>query len=90
MVVHLLYGTGRKRESLENIHYRVMTEARALGLEYREMAMDFNKRKIRRRGGQYWTAKYTQRRWYYLNRGRRQWEKDLALENGGSSPRKSA
>jgi len=65
--VHLLYGTGRKRESLENIHYRVISEARGQGLGYRQMAAEFNKRQIRRRGGQYWTPRYAQRRWYYLN-----------------------
>src|SRR5262249_3787251 len=74
MVVHLLYGTGRKRESLDNIHYSVITEARARGLGYREMAMEFNKRQIRRRRG-HWTAKYAQRRWYYLNRMQRQGKK---------------
>jgi hypothetical protein len=68
MVVHLLYGTGRKRESLEKIHYRVMAEARVRGLGYGEIAAEFNERQIRRRGGPYWTAKYAQRRCYYLNR----------------------
>jgi hypothetical protein len=75
MVVHLLYRTGRKRESLDNIHYSVITEARARGLGYREMAMEFNKRQIRRRRGRHWTATYAQRRWYYLNRMQRQRKK---------------
>jgi DNA-binding transcriptional MerR regulator len=75
MVVHLLYRTGRKRESLDNIHYSVITEARARGLGYREMAMEFNKRQIRRRRGRHWTATYAQRRWYYLNRMQRRRKK---------------
>jgi hypothetical protein len=92
MVVSLLYGTGRKRESLDNIHYSVITEARARGLGYREMAMEFNKRQIRRRRGGHWKATYAQRRWYYLNRVQRQRKKELALAgNGGSTGlRKSA
>jgi Recombinase len=55
MVAHLLYGTpdasGSHWRTLENIHYRVITEARARGLDYREIATEFNKRQIRRRGG---------------------------------------
>jgi hypothetical protein len=83
MVVHLLYRAGRKRESLDNIHYSVITEARARGLGYREMAMELNKRRIRRRRGRHWTAMYAQRRWYYLNRMQRQRKKELALPENG-------
>src|SRR5262249_20260215 len=83
MVVHLLYRTGRKRESLDNIHYSVITEARARGLDYREMAMEFNKRQIRRRRGGHWTATYAQRRWHYLNRMQRQRKKELSVAENG-------
>jgi hypothetical protein len=76
MVAHLLYGTpdasGSHWRTLENIHYRVITEARARGLDYREMRPNLIKGRSEGAAGRHWTAKYAQRRWYYLNRVQRQ------------------
>jgi len=52
---------------LENIHRRVIAEARSRRLNYRQMALEFNQRNIRRRGGQTWTATALRQRWANLN-----------------------
>ncbi len=41
---------------LEDIHRNAIADARARGLNYKEMAIEFNENKIRRRDGQPWTA----------------------------------
>jgi hypothetical protein len=68
MIEHLLRANGQKQEPLENIHRRAITEARARGLNYGEMATEFNKRQIRRRGGLHWTAESVATRWKDLKR----------------------
>ena len=68
MVEHLLRANGQKQESLENIHRRAIAEARARGLSYEQMAIEFNKKNIRRRGGLRWTAKSVATRWSDLKR----------------------
>ena len=49
MVEHLIRASGQKRESLENIHRRAITEARTRGLDYSQMAAEFNQMNFRRR-----------------------------------------
>ena len=68
MIEHLLDANGHKQESLENIHRRAIMEARARGLNYGQMAVEFNERHIRRRGARHWTAKSVEIRWRDLHR----------------------
>ena len=54
-------------------YWKAFTEARLQtplggGLNYRQMAVEFNKKKIRRKSGQPWTARYIRKRWATLNR----------------------
>jgi hypothetical protein len=51
MVHDLIVRSGEKTENLGNIHRKAIADARARGLSYREMAIEFNERKIRRKGG---------------------------------------
>jgi len=74
MVEHLIRANGQKQESLENIHRRAITEAHARGLDYSQMAAEFNQKNIRRRGGQPWTAKSVAVRWSDLKRIQREWQ----------------
>jgi DNA invertase Pin-like site-specific DNA recombinase len=73
MVYGLLRAQGKKPILLEQIHREAITEARARGLNYREMAKEFNERGIRRRDGQPWTARDVKKRWADLNRLERKW-----------------
>jgi DNA invertase Pin-like site-specific DNA recombinase len=68
MVYGLIRATGRKPQRLEAIHHNAIAEARARGLSYRQMANEFNDRKLRRRDGQPWTSDDIKRRWANLNR----------------------
>ena len=63
MVYGLLRAQGKTAILLEDLHREVISEARARGLNYRQMAEEFNKRGIRRRDGQPWTARDIKRRW---------------------------
>jgi DNA invertase Pin-like site-specific DNA recombinase len=74
MVEHLIRANGQKQESLENIHRRAITEARTRGLDFSQMAAEFNQKNIRRRGGLPWTAKSVAVRWNDLNRMQRKRE----------------
>jgi len=67
MVYGLLRAQGKTAILLEDLHREVISEARARGLNYRQMAEEFNKRGIRRRDGQPWTARDIKRRWGGLN-----------------------
>jgi len=83
MVEHLIRANAEKQESLENIHYRAIAEARGRGLTYEQMADKFNEKNIRRRGGLGWTAKSVAIRWSDLNRTRRKREqKESTLSKG--------
>ena len=73
MVYGLLRAQGKKPILLEQLHREAITEARARGLNYREMAKEFNERGIRRRDGQPWTARDIKKRWADLNRLERKW-----------------
>jgi hypothetical protein len=68
MVYGLLRARGKKPVSLEETHREAITEARARGLNYKQMAVEFNERGIRRRDGQPWTARDIRKRWADLNR----------------------
>jgi DNA invertase Pin-like site-specific DNA recombinase len=68
MVYGLLRAQGKTPILLEEVHREVITEARARGLNYQEMAVEFNEREIRRRDGQPWTARDIKKRWGDLNR----------------------
>ena len=63
MVYGLLRARGKTAILLEDLHREVISEARARGLNYRHMAVEFNERGIRRRDGQPWTARDIKRRW---------------------------
>jgi hypothetical protein len=56
MVYGLLRAVGSKANLLEDIHRNAIAEAHARGLNYKQMAIEFNAKKIRRRDGQPWTA----------------------------------
>jgi hypothetical protein len=72
MVYGLLRAQGKKAISLEEIHRNAIMEARGRGLNYRQMAEEFNERAIPRRDGQPWTARDVKKRWGDLNRLQRQ------------------
>jgi hypothetical protein len=79
MVYGLLRAQGKKPVSLEETHRAAIREARDRGLNYREMAEEFNERGIRRRDGQAWTARDIKKRWGDLNRlQRKRAQKGLA------------
>ena len=70
MVEWLLHTVEDNSEPLEDLHRRAITEARARGLDYKQMAVEFNARKLRR-GNNYrqpWTASYISCRWRALKR----------------------
>jgi hypothetical protein len=67
-VYGLLRAQGKKPISLEEVHREAITESRARGLNYRQMAEEFNERGIRRRDGQPWSARDIKKRWGDLNR----------------------
>jgi hypothetical protein len=71
MVYGLLRAQGKQPVSLEETHREAIAEARARGLNYRQMAVEFNERRIRRRDGQPWTARDIKKRWADLNRRKR-------------------
>jgi hypothetical protein len=62
--------------SYESLHTKAITEARAKGLSYQEMAVEFNERNIRRRSGRPWTAANVKYRCFELNRRRKRKKKD--------------
>ena len=67
MVYGLLRADGKKPILLEEIHRNAIADARARGLSYKGMAIEFNKNQIRRRDGQPWTAHTIKNRSANLN-----------------------
>jgi DNA invertase Pin-like site-specific DNA recombinase len=63
MIYGLLRALGTKPLRLEELHRGAITEARARGINYRQMAVEFNAKRIRRRDGQPWTARDIKKRW---------------------------
>ena len=80
MVEHLLRANGQQQESLENIHRNAIEEAQSRGLNYQQMADEFNKKNLRRRGGLRWTAKSVAIRWSDLKRMRNKREQNELTE----------
>src|SRR5262245_19084181 len=68
MVYGLLHALGNKAYRLEAIHRDAIREARGRGLNYRQMAEEFNQRGIRRRDGQPWRPIDNKNRSANLNR----------------------
>ena len=69
MVKELLRGPRDKAKLLENIHRNAMVEALGRGLEFEEIAIEFNEKNLRRRrGSQPWTARSVRQRWNELKR----------------------
>ena len=68
MVHNLLRAQGEKPLRLEELHRQAIAEARSCGLNYRDMAVEFNAKGIRRRDGQSWTARDIKKRWADLNK----------------------
>ena len=67
MVYGLLRADGKTPILLEEIHRNAIADARARGLSYKEMAIEFNENQIRRRDGQPWTARTIKNRSANLN-----------------------
>jgi hypothetical protein len=86
MIEHLLRANGEKQESLANIHRRAITEARARGLDYQQMADEFNSKNLRRRGGLQWTATSVEIRWSDLDRIQRKREQKELTDTKVSEP----
>jgi hypothetical protein len=76
MVHHLLRDNGQKQEPLENIHRNAIAEAQGRGLNYQQMADEFNTKNLRRRGGLRWTAESVAIRWSDLERMRNKREQN--------------
>jgi hypothetical protein len=71
MVYKLYHGAGEKAESLNDLHRRLIADGRSRGLSHREIAVELNERKIRRRGDRPWTERSITDRWHNLNQGQR-------------------
>ena len=73
IVYDLIVTVGEKVEKLGDIHHKAITEARARGIGYREMAIEFNEKKIPRRKDcdRPWTERNLAHTWSKLNRRQR-------------------
>jgi DNA invertase Pin-like site-specific DNA recombinase len=76
----------KKVTSLEHEHRKAIAEARARGLNSRQIAIEFNEKKIRRRDGQPWGPKDITRRWYQLNRLQRERAQKESMRAEKSEP----
>jgi hypothetical protein len=68
MVCGLLKAQGKTPLLLQDIHRQAITEAKARGLNYKQMATEFNEKGIRRRDGQPWKPVDVKKRWADLNK----------------------
>jgi len=78
MVKWLRHKVERQSESLEELHRRAISDALARGLDYKEIAIEFNEKKLGR-GTNYrqpWTAKYLILRWGTLRRRQQKREEE--------------
>jgi hypothetical protein len=83
LIAGLLRTIGKKAESFANIHRRAIEEALSRGLDYEQMAHEFNEKQIRRKKDcrQRWTARFIEKRWETLQQlQRKQQQKQLAGE----------
>ena len=79
MVYGLVRRCFKKLTPLEDEHRKAITEARARGLDYQQMAIEFNERKIRRRDGQPWRPQDIKKRWGDLNRLQRKRKQEESM-----------
>ena len=82
LVSGLLRTIGKKAESFESIHIRAIEDASARGLNYEQMAIEFNEKKIRRKKGcrKAWTAHFIEKRWNTLQQRQRKREQNELAE----------
>ena len=82
LVSGLLRTIGKKAESFESIHSRAIEDASARGLDYEQMANEFNEKKIRRKKGcrKAWTAHFIEKRWNTLQQRQRKREQNELAE----------
>ena len=82
LVSGLLRTIGKKAESFESIHSRAIEDANARGLNYKQMAIEFNEKKIRRKKGcrKAWTAHFIEKRWNTLQQRQRKREQNELAE----------
>jgi hypothetical protein len=67
MVKELFRAPRDKSKSLENIHRNLIVDALGRGLDFGEIAIEFNQKNFRRRRGtQPWTARSVRQRWNNL------------------------
>ncbi len=62
-IFSLVRALRKKPHAMREVHRKAISEALELGLKYREIAIELNKKGIPRRDGQSWTAKAVKRRW---------------------------
>src|SRR6185369_17456855 len=86
MVEGLLHPIREKVQLLEDLHRRLIAEALARGLDYSEIARQFNRRKIRQRGRPPWTSRNVARRWNELNRPKRNRKHQHLPDTGRTDP----
>jgi hypothetical protein len=69
IVYDLMAKVGEKVETLGDLHRRAIMEARACGLSYREMAIEFNEKRVPRRKDCHrpWTERNLAHTWSKLN-----------------------
>ena len=89
MIYGLLRALDRRPLKLEDLHREAITVARARGLNYKQMAAEFNSQGPRRRDGQLWTADDVRRRWAQLNQLKRK-RKSKAEPPDAATLRRSA
>jgi hypothetical protein len=88
MVYGLVRRFFKKLSPLEDEHRKAIAEARARGLNYKQMAIEFNERKIRRRDGQPWRPRDIRKRWADLNRLQRKRAQEKSMRAELSEPQK--
>jgi len=88
IVYDLIATVGEKVETLGDIHRRAIVEAHARGLSYREMAIEFNEKRIPRRRDSRgpWTALKVANTCSKLNLLQRDWEQEGPTNTEQSEP----
>jgi len=87
MVKELFRASRDKSKSLENIHRNAIVDALGRGLDFGEMAFEFNQKNFRRRrGSQPWTARSIRQRWNNLKQLQRSRELKGSVATVQSEP----
>ena len=82
MVKELFRAPRDTSKSLENIHRNAIVDALGRGLDFGEIALEFNQKKLRRRrGSQPWTARSIRQRWNNL----KQLQRSRDLKGSGTT-----